>query len=236
VAFEAGESRVVVDTGPDFRAQMLREGVSTLDAVVYTHEHKDHLAGMDDVRPFNYLQRRAMTLHASERVELALRRDFHYAFDERKHGGVPDIELARVEDHVPFEAGDMTWHPLPVLHGELPIHGYRVEDVAYITDANKLPDTTMKDLKGLEVLVLNALHPAPHYSHFSLSEAMDVAREVGARRTYFTHVSHLMGYHEEAGRQLPDGMKFAYDGLALVRTDKGWVEQESEWLRNMDLR
>lgn len=236
VAMEAGDARVVVDTGPDFRSQMLREGFASLEAVVYTHEHKDHLAGMDDVRPFNYLQKRAMTLHASERVELALRRDFHYAFDENKHGGVPDIRLERVTDHVPFEAGSMTWHPLNVLHGELPIHGYRVDDVAYITDANNLPEPTMEALNGVDVLVLNALRPSPHYSHFSLPEAVEVAKVIGARRTYFTHVSHLMGCHEKAEQLLPEGMKFAYDGLALTRTDDGWEEQESMWLQQMRRR
>jgi len=236
VAMEAGDLRVVVDTGPDFRCQMLREGIASLEAVVYTHEHKDHLAGMDDVRPFNYLQKRAMTLHASERVELALRRDFHYAFDENKHGGVPDICLKPVTDHVPFEAGSMTWHPLPVQHGELPIHGYRVDDVAYITDANNLPEPTMKALNGVDVLVLNALRPSPHYSHFSLGEAVQVAKEVGARRTYFTHVSHLMGRHENAEQLLPEGMKFAYDGLTLERTEGGWEEQESEWLQKIRKR
>ena len=130
----------------------------------------------------------------------------------------------------------MTWHPLPVQHGELPIHGYRVDDVAYITDANNLPEPTMEALNGVDVLVLNALRPSPHYSHFSLGEAVQVAKEVGARRTYFTHVSHLMGRHENAEQLLPEGMKFAYDGLTLERTEAGWEEQESEWLQKIRKR
>ena len=229
VALESTSSRVVIDTGPDFRAQMLREGIRQLDAVVYTHEHKDHLAGMDDVRPFNYLQKRAMTLHASDRVEEALRRDFHYAFDEFKHGGVPDVHVSRIVDHRSFEAGEMHWHPLPIMHGTLPIHGFRVDNVAYITDASHISDETMSHLKGLEVLVLNALRPQPHYSHFSLPEALDVAQRIGAKHTYFTHLSHLMGRHAVAEGNLPEGVRLAYDGLALVREGGMWKEVPSPW-------
>jgi phosphoribosyl 1,2-cyclic phosphate phosphodiesterase len=229
VALEGEGTRVVVDTGPDFRAQMLREGVTSLDGVVYTHEHKDHLAGMDDVRPFNYLQKRAMTLHASERVEEALRRDFHYAFDENKHGGVPDVHIARVRDFERFELGGLTWEPLPIVHGSLDIHGYRVDDLAYITDANAIPDRTLERLQGLEVLVLNALRPEPHYSHFSLPEALEVAAWIGAKRTYLTHISHLMGRHAEVQKALPKGVSLAYDGLVLERTAEGWCERQSSW-------
>ncbi len=229
VALESPSSRVVIDTGPDFRAQMLREGVCHLDAVVYTHEHKDHLAGMDDVRPFNYLQKRAMTLHASDRVEEALRRDFHYAFDEFKHGGVPDVHVSRIEDHQPFEAGGMHWHPLLIMHGKLPIHGFRVDNVAYITDASHISDETLAQLQGLEVLVLNALRPQPHYSHFSLPEALEVAQRIGAKRTYFTHLSHLMGRHVQAEASLPAGIRLAHDGLTLVREADVWTEVSSPW-------
>ena len=229
VALEGEGTRVVVDTGPDFRAQMLREDVTFLDGVVYTHEHKDHLAGMDDVRPFNYLQKRAMTLHASERVEHALRRDFHYAFDENKHGGVPDVHIARIRDFERFELGGMNWEPLPIVHGSLDIHGYRVDELAYITDANAIPEKTMDRLQGLEVLVLNALRPERHYSHFSLPEALEVASIVGAKRTYLTHISHLMGRHEDVQNNLPDGVSLAFDGLVLERTDEGWREGRSPW-------
>ena len=231
VALEGEGTRVVVDTGPDFRAQMLREDVTSLDGVVYTHEHKDHLAGMDDVRPFNYLQKRAMTLHASERVEEALRRDFHYAFDEHRHGGVPDVHIARVQDFERFELGGMEWEPLPIVHGSLGIHGYRVDDLAYITDANAIPESTLERLHGLEVLVLNALRPEPHYSHFSLSEALEVAALVGAKRTYLTHISHLMGRHEEVQKNLPEGVSLAFDGLVLERKAEGWREGLSPWVQ-----
>lgn len=233
VALEGSNTRVVIDTGPDFRTQMLREGFTRLDAIVYTHEHKDHLAGMDDIRPFNYLQDKAMTLHASSRVETALRRDFHYAFEEHRHGGVPNVDIEPVVDEQPFMAGDLTWIPVPVMHGKLPIHGFRIDNVAYITDASVISEHSMSLLQGLEVLVLNALRPQPHYSHFSLSEALEVAQTLNANRTYLTHLSHLMGPHLEVGKALPEGVHLAHDGLVLERSDSGeWNERISNWVHN----
>ena len=233
VALEGLTTRVVIDTGPDFRTQMLREGFTRLDAIVYTHEHKDHLAGMDDVRPFNYLQNKAMTLHASSRVETALRRDFHYAFEEHRHGGVPNVNIAPVEDEQPFKIGELTWMPIPVTHGKLPIHGFRVDNLAYITDASAISERAMSLLQDLEVLVLNALRPQPHYSHFSLSEALDVAQTLNANRTYLTHLSHLMGPHLEVGQALPQGVRLAHDGLVLERLETGvWQEKLSDWAQN----
>ena len=233
VALEGLTTRVVIDTGPDFRTQMLREGFTRLDAIVYTHEHKDHLAGMDDVRPFNYLQNKAMTLHASSRVETALRRDFHYAFEEHRHGGVPNVNIAPVADEQPFTTGELTWMPIPVTHGKLPIHGFRVDNLAYITDASAISERAMSLLQDLEVLVLNALRPQPHYSHFSLSEALDVAQTLNANRTYLTHLSHLMGPHLEVGQALPEGVRLAHDGLVLERLETGvWQEKLSDWAQN----
>ena len=230
VMLEGESSCVVVDTGPDFRAQMLREGVKRLDAIVYTHEHKDHLAGMDDVRPFNYLQKSVMPLFASDRVEAALKRDFHYAFARGSHGGVPQVDIRRIEDFEVFEAGGLRLEALPVMHGALPIHGFRCGEVAYITDANHLSSGTLARLQGLEVLVLNALRPSPHYSHFSLQEAVDVAHQIGARRTVFTHVSHDMGDHIQVNEGLPAGMALAHDGLVLERLDGQWALLHSDWL------
>ena len=236
VVLEGPKTRVVIDTGPDFRTQMLREGFTRLDAVVYTHEHKDHLAGMDDVRPFNYLQNGAMTLHASSRVETALRRDFHYAFEEHRQGGVPNVAIAPVVNETPFVAGGMTWTPIPVMHGKLSIHGYRVDNVAYITDANAISEHSMSLLQGLEVLVLNALRPQPHCSHFSLSEALEVAQTVNANRTYLTHLSHLMGPHLEVGQVLPEGVRLAHDGLVLERLETGtWQEKLSDWAQHANV-
>jgi phosphoribosyl 1,2-cyclic phosphate phosphodiesterase len=179
---------------------------------------------MDDIRPFNYLQQRMMPLYASERVQQALKRDFHYAFDPNKHGGVPQVELVEVRDDDPFEIDGVRWTPLAVMHGQLPIHGYLMDDLAYITDANHLPDGTLEAIKGVDTLVLNALRPAAHYSHFSLAEALEVAKQVGARQTWFTHISHLMGLHMEVNAQLPAGVTLAYDGLELERRNDGWHE------------
>ena len=233
VALEGSKTRVVIDTGPDFRTQMLREGFTRLDAIVYTHEHKDHLAGMDDVRPFNYLQNKAMTLHASSLVETALRRDFHYAFEEHRPGGVPNVDIAPVVDEQPFTTGVLSWMPIPVMHGKLPIHGFRVDNLAYITDASAISEHSMSLLQGLEVLVLNALRPQPHYSHFSLSEALEVAQTLNANRTYLTHLSHLMGSHHEVDQALPQGVRLAHDGLVLERLQTGeWQEKVSDWARN----
>ena len=229
VMLESQHQRVVVDSGPDFRTQMLREDVRSMDALVYTHEHKDHVAGMDDVRPFNYLQNKALPVYASSRVEQTLRRDFHYAFDPGKHAGVPDVLIHEVTDELNFVVGGMTWTPLPVMHGKLPIHGYRVENVAYITDANFIPDETFLRLEGLEVLVLNALRQSAHYSHFSLDEALSVAEKVGAQQTWLTHVSHLMGNHADIEKGLPESVRLAYDGLVLSPTDAGWISTESSW-------
>lgn len=230
VMLEGEAGCVVVDTGPDFRAQMLRECVKRLDAVVYTHEHKDHLAGMDDVRPFNYLQKNIMPLFASDRVEAALKRDFHYAFEKKSHGGVPQVDIRRIEDFERFEAGGLSLEAFPVMHGELPIHGFRCEDVAYITDANHLSLATLARLQDLDVLVLNALRPSPHYSHFSLEEAVEVSRKIGARQTFFTHVSHEMGDHVQVNKGLPAGMALAHDGLVLERADGQWSMGHSDWL------
>jgi phosphoribosyl 1,2-cyclic phosphate phosphodiesterase len=206
---ESDSTRLVVDTGPDFRMQMLREGVTKLDGVIYTHEHKDHLAGMDDVRPFNYMQKTTMPLHASVRVEEALRRDFHYAFEEGRHGGVPNVA---------------------VTHGNRPIHGFVAGDLAYITDASALPASTMARLQGVEVLVLNALRPEPHYSHFNLEQALEVAVQVGAKQTWFTHLSHLMGTHASREASLPVGVRLAHDGLVLTHEGERWVTSTSAWL------
>ena len=220
----SSDANVVVDTGPDFRQQMLRAGVERLDAVVYTHEHKDHVAGMDDIRPFNYMQRRPMPLHASERVQQALKREFHYAFDDKVYGGVPQVSLRLMDGVTPFEIDGIRWTPLPVMHGAMPVHGYLVDGLAYITDANSMPESTMDLIRGVDVLVLNALRHERHYSHYSLSEALEVAKLVGARQTWFTHVSHLMGTHASVLETLPAGVALAHDGLVLERREDGWHE------------
>ena len=208
----------VIDSGPDFRQQMLRSRVQRLDALLFTHGHKDHIAGTDDVRAFNYLQRKPMPIFADQRVQTALKREFYYAFEEHRYPGIPELHLVDINED-PFELLGVPVVPLPVMHLNLPVLGFRIGPFAYITDANAIPDATLERLEGVEVLVLNALRQTPHPSHFTLSEALEQAERIGAERTNLTHLSHQMGRYNEIAGILPTGVELAYDGLVL-----GWDE------------
>ncbi len=205
---------VVIDTGPDFRQQMLRENIERLDAVVFTHEHKDHIAGLDDIRAFNFVQQRDMDVYATLRVQEALKRDFHYAFQAVKYPGVPQMNLHTI-DLKPFEAGGFPFIPIEVMHYRLPVLGFRIGDFTYITDANYISPEEKEKIKGSKVLVLNALRQSKHISHFTLNEAVELAQELGANKTYFTHLSHQMGLHTDVNSALPEGVSLAYDGLVV---------------------
>ncbi len=208
---------VSIDAGPDFRQQMLRGKVVDLDGVIFTHEHKDHVAGLDDVRAYNFIQKRVMPVYATERVEQALRREFHYIFQQDPYPGIPRIELHSI-DTAPFAMGDVTWWPLPVLHGKMPVLGYRVGGLAYITDANELEPLAWERLKGVDTLIINALRHEKHVSHFNLEEALEVIDRVGARVSYLTHFSHQMGLTSAIEAQLPPGVFPAVDGLTIHST------------------
>lgn len=208
------ERNIVIDTGPDFRQQMLREKVETLDAVVFTHEHKDHIAGMDDIRAFNFSANKPMDVYASELTEIGLRREFHYVFGENNYPGIPQVNLHRIGDE-PFEVAGETIIPINVLHYKLPVKAFRVRDFAYVTDANYIAPHEMEKLKGVKYLVLNALRQTPHISHFSLEEALEIIKQIAPRRAYLTHLSHLMGKHDEISKNLPAHVEIAYDGLAV---------------------
>jgi len=214
ILIETESTTVCIDSGPDFRNQMLRHNVKKLDALVYTHEHKDHTAGMDDVRAYNFILRKSMTLYTSDRVEAALRSDFHYAFADTKYPGVPNISFVRIEEDT-FTVGDIEFLPLPVMHHKLPVLGFRVGDFAYITDANHIPKETWSKLSGVKVLVINALRKTDHLSHFTLSQAIDIARELDTEKTYLTHISHQMGKHADVIQDLPNGVEIAHDGLKI---------------------
>lgn len=214
VLLEWNGRRVVIDSGPDFRQQMLREKVLGLDAIVFTHDHKDHIAGLDEVRAFNYINRWRAQVFCSEEVEISLRREFHYAFSEVKYPGIPEIDIHRI-DHQPFDINGMNFIPIKVWHYHLPVFGFRVGNFTYITDANRIDDSEIKKIQGSEVFVLNALRHEVHPSHFSLNEAIDVARITNCEKTFFTHISHQLGRHNEVEKYLPDGMALAYDGLTL---------------------
>lgn len=205
---------IVIDTGPDFRQQMLRENVQQLDAVIFTHEHKDHVAGLDDVRAFNYKHRRDMDVYGSAYVRSALEREFAYIFAEDKYPGVPQINFREI-DNQQFEAAGMTITPIQVYHYKMPVFGFRIGDFVYITDANEIPEAEMEKARGAKVLVLNALRQQEHISHFNLSQAIDMAKKLEAETTYFTHISHLMGFHSEVSASLPESVHLATDGLQV---------------------
>lgn len=205
---------LVIDTGPDFRMQMLRAGITRLDAVLFTHEHKDHTAGLDDIRPFNFSQKMDMPIFAKRNVLDQIRREYSYIFSPKKYPGVPQVEQVEITENQ-FNVHGVVVTPIPVLHYRLPVFGFRIGDFAYITDANFIPEESMKLLEGTDTLVLNALQITPHISHFTLDEAIQIARTVGARRTYLTHISHRLGLHEQIDSQLPEGIALAYDGLEL---------------------
>ncbi len=214
VMITSPEKKVVIDTTPDFRYQMLRTNTDHLDAVIFTHPHKDHIAGMDDIRAFNFFLQKPMELYANYLTEEALRRDFYYAFSERKYPGVPEINLNVIDDK-PFRIGDMDIIPVEVWHMKMPVLGFRFGKFTYITDANRLDEESKEKIRGSEVIVLNALRKEKHISHFNLQEAVDLVKELKIPRAYFTHISHQLGLHEDICRELPDGIELAYDGLIL---------------------
>ena len=205
---------LVVDTGPDFRYQMLRAEVKNLDAIIFTHPHKDHVAGLDDVRAYNFFSGKPMEVYANEMTQEVLIREFPYAFADTKYPGVPEIKLNTI-DYEPFVVGDIPVLPVMVWHMKMPVMGFRFGKFTYITDANRIEPAEMEKIKGTEVLALNALRKEKHISHFTLDEAIKVSREIDAAKTYFTHLSHQMGLHEEINNELPDRVELAYDGLVI---------------------
>lgn len=214
IMVSSAKTTLVVDTTPDFRYQMLRTHTTQLDAVVYTHHHKDHIAGMDDIRAFNFINGQVMNLYASALTEEALRRDFYYAFMENKYPGVPQLKMTLIED-APFTVGDIPIQPIQVLHHKLPVLGFRFGDFVYITDANKIDETEKEKIRGARILVLNALRREAHISHFTLDEAIALASELQVPEVYFTHISHQLGRHADINRELPPHIRLAHDGLTL---------------------
>jgi phosphoribosyl 1,2-cyclic phosphate phosphodiesterase len=214
IMIETDDKTVVIDSGPDFRYQMLREKVTKLDAIVFTHEHKDHVAGMDDIRAFNYRQNNAVDIYATERVQEALKREFAYIFAEFKYPGIPQINMHTI-DLTPFDIGTLHLTPVEVMHYKLSVLGFRMGDFTYITDAKTVSQSEIEKIKGTKTLVINALQTESHISHFTLDEAIEFAQLIGAEKTYLTHISHRLGLHKEMSADLPAGIEFAYDGLKL---------------------
>ncbi len=215
ILVETEKTRFVIDAGPDFRQQLLFQKIKQLDAVVFTHEHKDHIAGLDDVKAFNFINRMRMPIYATKRVETALHREFAYIFSEEKYPGIPEIDLINF-DNEPFYVGDILLTPVNVMHYKLPVKGFRINDFAYVTDANFIPEEEKLKLKNLNVLVLNALRREPHVSHFTFEEAIDLVNELKPKKAYFTHISHQLGLHETISKELPNNIELAVDGLQLI--------------------
>ncbi|HEX2631075.1 MAG TPA: MBL fold metallo-hydrolase, partial [Chitinophagaceae bacterium] len=214
ILVESPTTTLVVDTGPDFRYQMLRADVKKLDAVLFTHPHKDHMAGLDDIRAFNFRTQKHMDIYADSLTEEALRRDFYYAFTDTKYPGIPELELHTMTMD-PFIVGDIPVTPILVWHLKMPVMAFRFGKFTYITDANRIDETEKNKIRGSEVIVLNALRRQKHISHFTLGEAIDMVEELKVPTAYFTHISHQLGRHAEVESELPDGMYLAYDGLKI---------------------
>jgi phosphoribosyl 1,2-cyclic phosphate phosphodiesterase len=215
ILVESPNTTLVVDTGPDFRYQMLRANVKKLDAVLFTHPHKDHMAGLDDIRAFNFRTQKHMDIYADSLTEEALRRDFYYAFTDTKYPGIPELELHTMTMD-PFIVGDIPVTPILVWHLKMPVMGFRFGKFTYITDANRIDEAEKNKIRGSEVIVLNALRKQKHISHFTLGEAIDLVEELKTPTAYFTHISHQLGRHAEVESGLPEGMHLAYDGLQVV--------------------
>jgi len=212
ILVQSSTTNIVVDTTPDFRYQMLRLNMKQLDAIVFTHPHKDHIAGLDDVRAFNFFMQKPMQVYANTLTEEALRRDFYYAFSETKYPGVPEIELITI-DETPFEIGDISVTPILAWHHKMPVYGFRFGDFTYITDANLIEDTEKEKIKGSKILVINALRKEKHISHFTLDEAISLVEELNIPEAYFTHISHQLGFNQHINAALPQHINLAYDGL-----------------------
>jgi phosphoribosyl 1,2-cyclic phosphate phosphodiesterase len=215
ILIEAADKTIVIDSGPDFRYQMLRAGVKHLDAIVFTHEHKDHIAGMDDIRAFNYKQNSPVDVYADARVQKALIREFPYIFDGTGYPGIPQVVVHPI-DTTPFNIGSVKFTPIEVMHYKLPILGFRIKDFTYITDAKTVSESEKEKIRGTKTLVINALQKQTHISHFTLAEAIAFADEIGAEKTYLTHISHRLGKHFDISKELPANIELAYDGLKIT--------------------
>ena len=212
IFIEMNGANYCVDAGPDFRYQLLREGVTHLEGILFTHEHKDHVAGLDDVRAFNFFTKKPMDVYCSDRVESALRREFHYIFDEKDYPGIPKLNLISIDKH-PFQLDGIPVTPIEVMHYKLPVLGFRIGNFAYITDAKTVTEEERAKIKNVDILILNALHKHPHISHFNLDEALAFIADVQPKQVYLTHISHLFGKHEDILTELPDNVSLLYDGM-----------------------
>lgn len=214
ILVESATTKFVVDTTPDFRYQMLRIHNKHLDAVLFTHPHKDHTAGLDDVRVYNFFSHKAMDVYVNSLTEETIKREFAYAFADKKYPGIPEINLITI-DETPFNIGDISVEPIVVWHYKMPVYGYRFGKFTYITDANRIDEAQKDKIRGSEILVVNALRKQDHLSHFTLQQAIDLVEELEIPKALFTHISHQLGKHEEINAILPQNISLAYDGLII---------------------
>lgn len=216
VLLSYNDNNYVIDCGPDFRQQLLTNPIQQLDAILFTHEHSDHTAGIDDIRPF-FFRQGDIPIYAHKRVVESLKRRFDYIFaDEDRYPGAPAVKVHQIDKDHSFPLGDLEVVPIEAFHNRLPVLGFRIKDFAYLTDIKRIEETEVKKLNDLKVLVVNALRIESHYSHFNLEEAVKFAQKIGAEKTYFTHISHLLGFHDEVEARLPENVHLAYDNLKIT--------------------
>ena len=214
VLIEVDGSTIVIDTGPDFRQQMLRENVSNLDAVLYTHSHKDHVAGLDDVRSFNFKSKKAMDVFCTEDVLLSLKNEFSYIFSESKYPGIPRIDVTLINNST-FYVNRTKIIPIKALHYKLPILGFRIKNFVYLTDISEISEAEKQKMLDADLIILDSLRKEPHISHLCLEESLLLLQELKPKKAYLTHISHLMGLHDIVNKELPINIELAYDGLKI---------------------
>ena len=214
VLVEIDDQKIIIDTGPDFRQQMLRENVQDVNAILFTHQHKDHVAGMDDIRAFNHNSKKDMDIYCTAEVEEALIREFPYVFSSYRYPGVPEVKIHNIVNK-PFEINGVKITPIEGLHYKLPVLGFRIKDFVYFTDVNFISKKEKEKMKGVKVIVIDALRRKPHISHFTLAQAVELLEELEPKKGFLTHISHYMGRHDEVNKELPDFIKLAYDGQQI---------------------
>ena len=207
--------KILIDAGPDFRQQLLREGIEDLDAILLTHEHIDHTGGLDDIRAINYCKQKPVPIYCEERVLMAFKKEFYYVFEKDKYPGIPEFDI-RVIYNEPFLMDGIEVVPIRAYHHRLPVLGYRIGNIAYITDASNIPEQEFTKLKELDILIISTIRREKHISHFSLEEAIKVVSKAGAKESLFTHLSHQIGTHNDLARSIPAGIEPAYDRLILT--------------------